>query len=139
MTGVQTCALPIYGRVKEHLGGINEFLAYLKTDNLKEIERSAATSKPAAVAQEAAPAEKATGKQLFEQQKQNERERRKVMNQIKNVEKKIAELEAEIAQIEEKLANPAPGEDLIALSEKYSDLKKELDKNMEEWMSFEAI
>ncbi|MDE7091343.1 MAG: ATP-binding cassette domain-containing protein, partial [Bacteroidales bacterium] len=103
------------GRVRLHLGDVNDFLADRKIERLQELERSepgkAATAKaaqpntgkqPAGKAQPEmpAPVHKAGSAQEREQQKRNERELRKIRNAIEKLEAEITALEAELAEMD---------------------------------------
>ncbi|MDE5743614.1 MAG: ATP-binding cassette domain-containing protein, partial [Bacteroidales bacterium] len=103
------------GRVRLHLGDVNDFLADRKIERLQELERSepgkAAMAKaaqpnmgkqPAGKAQPEmpAPVHKAGSAQEREQQKRNERELRKIRNAIEKLEAEITALEAELAEMD---------------------------------------
>lgn len=105
------------GAVKEHLGGVEDFLRRRKLDSLAELERKAPVQK-------AAPAPK---------QPVYNKEDRKLLNRIAALEKRIGELEDEMKNLEDILANPAENTDILALSDKYLDIQKELEDKTEEW------
>ena len=119
------------GRVKEHLGGVQEFLERRKLENLSELERHykpAAEQKPAEVVQK-----KEEAKQEYQAQKYVSKEEKKIKNRISFLEKKIEEYETKMAEIEAKLMNPGPGDDVMDLTRDYLENKRELDYKMEEW------
>lgn len=121
------------GRVKEHLGGVQEFLERRKLDQLSDLElKKPAKAAPVAEKQATAvpastPAQPAKS---FEEQKE-ERRRRK---QIESLEKRIATLEEDLKKQEEILAAPAPDTDIDQVMRTYLEIKRELDRKMEEWM-----
>ena len=103
------------GRVREHLGGIYDFLESRKLESLRELEQRnpaapAADKKATAPkAEAAAPAISAgsEGSKLsYEEQKELARRLRKAEKAVADVEKEIADLDAQIASLEEKLATP---------------------------------
>ena len=119
------------GRVKEHLGGVQEFLERRKLENLSELERhnkEAAQEKPAEVIQK-----KEEAKQEYQAQKFVSKEEKKIKNRISFLEKKIEEYETKMAEIEAKLMSPGPGDDVMDLTREYLENKRELDYKMEEW------
>ena len=119
------------GRVKEHLGGVQEFLERRKLENLSELERHAQApqeEKPAEVVQK-----KEEAKQEYEAKKFVSKEEKKIKNRISFLEKKIEEYETKMAEIEAKLMSPGPGDDVMDLTRAYLENKRELDYKMEEW------
>ena len=119
------------GKVKEHLGGVQEFLERRKLENLSELERhnkEAAQEKPAEVIQK-----KEEAKQEYQAQKYVSKEEKKIKNRISFLEKKIEEYETKMAEIEAKLMSPGPDDDVMDLTRDYLENKRELDYKMEEW------
>ena len=118
------------GKVKEHLGGVREFLHRRKLENLSELERhyKVVEEKPAEVVQK-----KEEAKQEYQAKKYLSKEEKKIKNRISFVEKKIEECEIKIAEIEAKLMNPSPDDDVMDLTRVYLENKRELDFKMEEW------
>ena len=119
------------GKVKEHLGGVQEFLERRKLENLSELERHykpAAEEKPAEVIQK-----KEEAKQEYQVKKFVSKEERKIRNRISFLEKGIESIEMKMAEIEAVLANPGEGDDIMELTRAYLENKRELDFKMEEW------
>ena len=119
------------GKVKEHLGGVQEFLERRKLENLSELERHykpEVQEKPAEVIQK-----KEEAKQEYQAKKYLSKEEKKIKNRISFVEKKIEEYETKMAEIEAKLMNPGPEDDVMDLTRAYLENKRELDYKMEEW------
>ena len=121
------------GHVREHLGGIYDFLRAKKMADLKELN----SSQPRRSTTEVGPAtvkanvEPTTGAQDYAQQKAAAAERRKK-------EKQIAETEAEIARLEEEQAKM---EQLLSVIEnqtqenfqKYNTIKHQIEQNLYVW------
>ena len=135
------------GKVKEHLGGVEDFLRRKRLESLNELERKADTSagssdqasKQNNTTTQSASAGNASdtmsaGALSFQEQKERERERRKQQNKIDKCEKEVAELEAAIAQLEEKLSATTDGGEIEKLSLQYKETKEKLDLKMEEWL-----
>ena len=118
------------GKVKEHLGGVQEFLERRKLESLSELERhyKPVVEKPVEVVQK-----KEEAKQEYEAKKYVSKEEKKIKNRISFLEKKIEEYESKMAEIEAVLANPGPEDDIMELTRAYLENKRELDYKMEEW------
>ena len=119
------------GKVKEHLGGVQEFLDRRKMENLSELERHykpQAEEKPVEVIQK-----KEEAKQEYQAKKYLSKEEKKIKNRISFLEKGIDELENKMKEIEAVLCNPGPGDDVMELTRAYLENKRELDYKMEEW------
>ena len=119
------------GKVKEHLGGVQDFLERRKLESLNELERHykpMAEEKPAEVIQK-----KEEAKQEYQAKKFVSKEERKIRSRISFLEKGISEIEGKMADIESVLSNPGPDDDVIELTRTYLENKRELDFKMEEW------
>ena len=124
------------GKVKEHLGGVQDFLERRKLETLNELERHykpVVEEKPAEVIQK-----KEEAKQEYEAKKYISKEERKIRNRISFLEKGIEELEEKQSKIEEVLANPGPEDDIMDLTRTYLENKRELDYKMAEWEKLSA-
>lgn len=119
------------GRVKEHLGGVQDFLERRKLENLSELERhykQQPEEKPAEIVQK-----KEEAKQEYQAKKFISKEERKIRNRISFLEKGIEAIESKMAEIEAVLADPGEGDDIMELTRAYLENKRELDFKMEEW------
>ena len=118
------------GKVKEHLGGVQEFLERRKLENLSELERhyKPVEAKPVEVVQK-----KEEAKQEYQAKKFVSKEERKIRNRISFLEKGIESIENTMAEIEAKLTSPGEGDDIMELTRAYLENKRELDFKMEEW------
>ena len=146
----------IDGRVKEHLGGVDDFLRHKKAESFRDIEaapkeraaRAGLVEKSAFLVAGAPdrhegsdfasgkqPDKKAQPKPDYQQQKQQSKEEKRARNRQNLLEKQIAELEAQMADIEKILAAPTPDVDIMDLTRDYLERKRELDAKMEEWAS----
>ena len=118
------------GKVKEHLGGVQDFLERRKLENLSELERhyKPVEEKPAEVIQK-----KEEAKQEYQAQKYVSKEEKKIRNRISFLEKGIEQIETKMKEIEAVLMNPGPDDDVMDLTRAYLEQKRELDFKMEEW------
>lgn len=118
------------GKVKEHLGGVEDFLRRLKIETLNELERhKSVPSEPAARETEKSDESKAE----YQKNKFISKEERKIKNRISFLEKCIGELETRMKAIETTLAAPGPDDDIMDLTREYLELKRDLDAKTEEW------
>lgn len=119
------------GRVKEHLGGIYEFLAYRKIENMREIERRNPTPAKAPATTKTTP-EKNSEPQANNQRTQNEkREINRLGNTIRQLEEQIAELEKSLATLEAQLSDPSQYNN--TLLEQYNQQSTTLSQSMSQW------
>ena len=119
------------GKVKEHLGGVQEFLERRRLENLSELERHykpVAEEKPAEVIQK-----KEEAKQEYQAKKYVSKEEKKIRNRIAFLEKGIEDVESKMKDIEALLMNPGPNDDIMDLTRSYLEHKRQLDYKMEEW------
>ena len=124
------------GQVREHLGGIYDFLESRKLDSLRELEQRATvskTEKDGNISKDSAsPAQSKDSKLSYGEQKEFARRLRKAEKVVADIESEIAGLEKRIAEVEEKLATPDGAAD-TSLYELHGQLKKQLDDVMWKW------
>ena len=125
----------IDGRVKEHLGGVDDFLRHKKAESFRDIE--AAPTRAGLVERQVLSGPRAgePAKPSYHQQKQQSKEEKRAKNRQNQLEKQIAELEAKMANIEKVLAAPTPDVDIMEFTRQYLELKRDLDAKMDEWAS----
>lgn len=125
------------GRVREHLGGIYDFLQKKNLQNLADIGRmkggasnsSSVTSSASALQQ----AEKASaGKEDYEARKEQERVKRRIQKKIDECEKRVEKITQDIKEIEGWLSTPA-GAQNPAMFEEYAKLKSQLEEAESRW------
>ena len=114
------------GAVREHLGGVSDFLRRRKLDTLQELERSAPRE-----TRQAEPKVNAAR----QEQKEKSREDRKKKNRISYLEAEIEKHESRMAEIEKVLSSPGPEDDIMELTREYLECKRDLDAKTEEWGS----
>ncbi|MCQ2212192.1 MAG: ABC-F family ATP-binding cassette domain-containing protein [Bacteroidaceae bacterium] len=133
------------GKVREHIGGIYDFLQKKQIESLNDLSSqmssagspsapSAAQASQPTPAQkgEAAAGQKASGSLSFEELKARNKAIKKIENAIKAAEQTIAQLEGRLAEVEAKLATPegAADQSLFTL---YGDLKQQLSDAEDQW------
>lgn len=139
------------GAVKEHLGGVNDFLERKKLESFKDLERKAsetADARPLSAEPVPAPRSSEKGKEeilppdysgmSYQQMKEKEKERRKLKNRIDRCEKEIADLENRLKDLENKLGTALGREELEKLTAEYKRCKDALEEKMEEWIELKG-
>ena len=119
------------GVVKEHLGGIYDFLQKKKIENLNELQRKPELSE-SPTAQNDEPAQVSENKLSYEAQKELNKKLRKLEKQVSDCEKEIEVLEKKIAVVEEQMTTPEGASDM-SLYEQHQQLKKQMNMVVEEW------
>ncbi len=115
------------GKVREHLGGIYDFLQHKQMESLRELEKSVPSKTDNDQIQ--APAV-SSGTQSYAEKKEVEKQIRKAERLVKDAEAKVSQLEAELKVVEDKLAAGATDNDLF---ERHGEVSKSLDAAMSEW------
>lgn len=116
------------GKVIEHLGGIYEFLSKKKMESLQQLEVSA---KPQS-AEMAEKPEISENKLSYLEQKEQNRQIRKLERQIEESENKITQKEEKLSAMEQELSTPE-GAKNVDLLQKYLEAKNKLDREMNNW------
>ncbi len=122
------------GQVKEHLGGIAEFMEKLKMNRLAEMN----SKSPFVKAKEEVKVEKPKPDPRNDER---EKEIKQLKIQITKAEKEIERLENEINLFDKKLADPDQYE--VVMNDKaafanYEQMKKQLETEMQNWETLQA-
>mgnify|MGYP000387145112 FL=1 len=117
------------GLVKEHIGGIYDFLQKKKMENLNELQLS---QSPQTVSPKKEEPVESESKLSYEAQKELNKKIRKLEKQVADCEAKIEKLEEQVAQLEEQMATPEGASDM-KLYEQHQQLKKQIAEAEEEW------
>ena len=127
------------GKVKEHLGGIYDFLQAKNMESLRELEAANSASRSSSgnnsqpepvVKKEAAPSAKETARMTYAEKKEYEKLVRKAEKKVKDAEADISSIEAEIKEIEDRLS---AGETDNELYTRHAELQKKLENAMSLW------
>ena len=120
------------GKVREHLGGIYEYLRFHNAETIEEattlspaLPREGAANAP----KEAAPTDNALS---YAERKEQQKKINKIQKQIKACEEKIATLEARLDELGKQLEDPANASDMKLVNQ-YTETQEALDKEMESW------
>ena len=116
------------GKVREHLGGIYDFLQSKKIDSLTMLELSKNVSSP-----EPEPVEKAENKLNYAERKELQKQLNRIEKAIKETEKDIEKYEARVKELEEILLKPEHASDMGLINE-YTNITAQLEKANEKWL-----
>lgn len=117
------------GVVKEHIGGIYDFLQKKQMENLNELQLS---QSPTSETRKAVPEPVSESKLSYEAQKEQARKARKLEKQVAECEERISKLEQQIQELENKMATPEGASDM-QLYEQHRQLKLQVASEEEEW------
>lgn len=127
------------GLVREHIGGIYDFLQKKEMESLDELHSSSSalsSISPSAPSQEAQPSE---GKLSYEERKEQVKLRRKLEKNVEKCEAEVNRLEAEKQAIEAKLATPEAASDTSLFTE-YGRIQQALKQAEDAWeQAMEAL
>ena len=116
------------GKVREHLGGIYDFLQSKKIDSLTMLELSKNVSSP-----EPEPVEKTENKLNYAERKELQKQLNRIEKAIKETEKDIEKYEARVKELEEILLKPEHASDMGLINE-YTNITAQLEKANEKWL-----
>ena len=117
------------GVVKEHIGGIYDFLEKKKMESLDELQLA---KSPAAVEDKNKEGATSDNKLSYEARKEQNKKIRRLEKQVADCEEKIGKLEAQVAELEGRMATPEGASDM-KLYERHQQLKREIAAIEEEW------
>ncbi len=124
------------GLVKEHIGGIYDFLEKKKMESLDELHLS---QSPTSDSKKETATPVSENKLSYEAQKELNKKIKKLEKQAAECEKHIEKLEEEISALEMQMATPEGASDMT-LYTKHQELKKQVSETEEEWEeALEAI
>ena len=116
------------GKVREHLGGIYDFLQSKKIDSLTTLELSKNVSSP-----EPEPVVKTENKLNYAERKELQKQLNRIEKAIKETEKDIEKYETRVKELEEILLKPEHASDMGLINE-YTNITAQLEKANEKWL-----
>ena len=116
------------GEVREHIGGIYDFLQKKNMESLDELHLAKSLS-AVPEKKDAAPTE---NKLSYEERKEQNKKIRKLEKQVADCEDRISRLETQVNELELKMATPEGASDM-KLYEQHQQLKKQIAEAEEEW------
>ena len=120
------------GKVREHIGGIYDFLQSRKIADMSELEKVAFNKPtPAVPVTPAAPAA-APQKQDYAERKEQQKRQKRAEKAVEESEKKIAKMEQRLKELDALLCDPKNASDMTLVTE-YTDTKRQMDQEVERW------
>lgn len=118
-------------RVRQHLGGIYDFLRSKGIDDMKALELPPSTPRGYAPAPSVPETEaRSSGKADYQRQKEKERQRKRIEKNIAKAEEEVGWHETKLRSLEEKMASGDVSSELLA---EYEETRALLDKAMATW------
>lgn len=131
------------GRVREHLGGIYDYLESFTSLDASSGEKGSVNldfpvrggNQPAApsLKEEGGDTSVSSGSSAYAEHKARQKKIRKAQRAVEEAEAKIAELEARKQKLDELLMIPENASDMELVTE-YTDIQRELDEENDRWM-----
>ena len=127
------------GKVREHLGGIYDYLRAHNAETIQESLSKASANNIAAEAENAInakqeiPAQPSSGAVSYAERKEQQKKIKKAQRAVEDSEKKIAKMEERKAELDELLMVAENASNMELVTE-YTDLQRHLDKENEQWL-----
>ena len=117
------------GKVREHLGGIYD---YLKNCEKSGVEAFSLRTETTPVQPKATDTDDKTSKQSYAERKERQKLITKAEKAVKESERKIEQMEKRLKELDEILSKPENASDMTIVTE-YTSTKKALDEEVEKW------
>ena len=127
------------GKVREHLGGIYDYLRAHNAETIQESLSKASANNIAAEAENTQNAKQETvdqpssGAVSYAERKEQQKKIKKAQRAVEDSEKKIAKMEERKAELDELLMVAENASNMELVTE-YTDLQRHLDKENEQWL-----
>ena len=122
------------GKVVEHLGGIYDYLRAHNADTIHEaLDQRQPQSSSDPSASSATAVEAPSGKQSYQDHKEQQKKIRKASREVEESEKKIAKMEARLQELDQLFMTPENASNMELVTE-YTSTKEALDKENDHWM-----
>ena len=128
------------GKVREHLGGIYDYLRAHNAETIQESLSKTSTNTVASILENTANAKQeavdqsALGAVSYAEHKEQQKRIRKTQRAVEDSEKKIAKMEKRKAELDELLMSAENASNMKLVTE-YTDLQRHLDKENEQWLA----
>ena len=134
------------GNVREHIGGIYDFLHARKIADMTELEKASPVKETPSAKQnlstplshregqggESAGGESAGGQASYAERKEQQRRQKRAEKAVEECEKKISKMEQRLKELDELLCDPKNASDMTLVTE-YTDTKRQMDEEVERW------
>ena len=128
------------GKVREHLGGIYDYLRAHNAETIQESLSKTSTNTVASILENTANAKQETvdqsalGAVSYAEHKEQQKRIRKTQRAVEDSEKKIAKMEKRKAELDELLMSAENASNMKLVTE-YTDLQRHLDEENEQWLA----
>ena len=121
------------GKVREHIGGIYDFLQSKKIAELSQLEKNnhaqaAKTDIPSPVINTPS----SSSKEDYAERKEQQRRQKRAEKAVEECEKKISKMEQRLKELDDLLCDPKNASDMTLVTE-YTDTKRQMDEEVERW------
>lgn len=120
------------GIVREHIGGIYDFLQKKEIETLDELHTQGSPSINTPAKKEKNSPESSVGKLSYEERKEQARQKKKAEKLVEQCEQRVMELEERKTAIELKLSSPDGASD-SSLFESYGDIQRQIKEAESAW------
>ena len=123
------------GKVREHLGGIYDFLQSRDIQELSDLGKTQKANEPSKANEpnkDDEPHEPHSPQQSYAQHKEQQRRLRKAERAVEDSERKIGDMERRLKELDQLLMDPAKASDMVLVTE-YTTTKRALDEEVERW------
>jgi ATP-binding cassette subfamily F protein 3 len=122
-----------HGEVREHLGGIYDYLRAHHADSIHEaLNSTGSVEEKIAVKEVSTQSQQTVNKQSYAEHKEQQKKIRKVEKAIKEAEAKIESMEKRKSELDEMLMKPENASNMDLVTE-YTSLQKSLDQENDHW------
>ena len=122
------------GKVREHLGGIYEYLRFHNAENITDALGSGTA--PKLEEQEKKPTanehKEKDSALSYAERKEQQKKISRIQKQVKESEKRIEDMEAKLEELGKQLEQPENASDMTLVN-KYTELQSALDEEMQKW------
>ncbi len=128
------------GKVREHIGGIYDFLnnrgekLEVRGERIEFTNSSSSTPSPAKLSSNPSPltTNPSASKQDYAERKEQQRRQKRAEKAVEESEKKISKMEQRLKELDALLCDPKNASDMTLVTE-YTDTKRQLDEEVERW------
>lgn len=121
------------GKVKEHIGGIYDFLRDKNINSLNQLDTAKTNTESQAIVSVLEPLKPSEDNRLsYTEHKEQQKKLRKLEKTVKDSEQKIENIEKRLKELDAVLCSPKNASNMELINE-YSAIKKSLDEETEKW------
>lgn len=121
------------GKVREHIGGIYDFLQSKRITEMSELTTlSKQTPSPTPQISAPTPTTASTSGISYTAHKEQQRRQKRAEKAVEESEKKIARMEQRLKELDTLLCDPKNASDMTLVTE-YTDTKRQMDEEVERW------